>query len=43
MSCEYVPEAARGLRFDDPALGIEWPEGPRIVSERDRSHPGFVP
>jgi dTDP-4-dehydrorhamnose 3,5-epimerase len=43
MSHEYVPEAARGLRFDDPALGIEWPEGPRIVSERDRSHPDFVP
>jgi dTDP-4-dehydrorhamnose 3,5-epimerase len=43
MSHEYVREAARGLRFDDPALGIEWPEGPRIVSERDRSHPDFVP
>jgi dTDP-4-dehydrorhamnose 3,5-epimerase len=42
MSHEYVPQAARGLRFDDPALGIEWPAGPRIVSERDRSHPDFA-
>jgi dTDP-4-dehydrorhamnose 3,5-epimerase len=43
MSREYMPAAARGLRFDDPALGIEWPPGPRIVSERDRAHPDFVP
>ena len=43
MSHHYVPEAARGLRFDDPALGIAWPDGPRIVSERDRSHPDFAP
>ena len=25
MSHHYVPEAARGVRWDDPALGIEWP------------------
>jgi dTDP-4-dehydrorhamnose 3,5-epimerase len=28
-----------GVRFDDPALGIPWPEGERIVSERDRGNP----
>jgi dTDP-4-dehydrorhamnose 3,5-epimerase len=43
MSHAYVADAARGLRFDDPALAIEWPPGPRIVSERDGSHPDFVP
>ena len=37
----YCKEAERGLMFDDPALGIEWPEiGVGIVlSEKDRHHP----
>jgi dTDP-4-dehydrorhamnose 3,5-epimerase len=40
MSHEYVPEAARGVRWDDPAFGIEWPAvEERIISERDRSWP----
>ncbi len=40
MSHRYVPEAARGVRWDDPALGIDWPSSPeRIISERDRSWP----
>jgi dTDP-4-dehydrorhamnose 3,5-epimerase len=39
MSHHYVPEAARGVRWDDPALGIGWPAatGDRIISPRDRS------
>ena len=28
-----------GVRFDDPALGIPWPDGERIVSDRDRENP----
>ncbi len=45
MGHRYVPEAARGVRFDDRAFGIEWPEPPaeRIVSERDASYPDFRP
>ena len=40
MSHEYVPEAARGVRWDDPALGIDWPHAEaRIISERDRAWP----
>jgi dTDP-4-dehydrorhamnose 3,5-epimerase len=40
MSHEYVPEAARGVRFDDPTFGIDWPSaGERIISERDRAWP----
>jgi dTDP-4-dehydrorhamnose 3,5-epimerase len=38
-----VASAARGLRWDDPAFGIVWPEGDRIISERDLSHPSFEP
>jgi dTDP-4-dehydrorhamnose 3,5-epimerase len=43
MGDPYVPDAARGVRFDDPAFAIEWPapDGERIVSERDRSFPDF--
>jgi dTDP-4-dehydrorhamnose 3,5-epimerase len=36
MSSTYHPEAANGIRWDDPAFGIEWPPaGDRIISERD--------
>ena len=38
----YVPGAASGVRFDDPALGIAWPLVPEIVSEPDRSWPLFA-
>lgn len=38
----YVPEAAGGVRWDDPAFGIEWPVGePTEISEKDRSWPDF--
>lgn len=40
MSHPYVPEAARGVRWDDPALGIAWPSADqRVISERDRAWP----
>lgn len=44
MGHRYVPEAARGVRYDDPSFAIEWPtpQGERIVSERDASYPDFV-
>src|SRR4051812_43835121 len=35
----YHPECARGVRWDDPAFGIEWPLEISVISERDRSHP----
>lgn len=41
MSAFYEPDAARGLRYDDPALGIRWPAEVRVVSERDRSWPDW--
>jgi dTDP-4-dehydrorhamnose 3,5-epimerase len=37
----YTPSAERGLRWDDPALGINWPESIKLVSERDKQHPAF--
>ncbi len=42
MSSIYVPEASRGVRWDDPAFGITWPEADaRVINERDRTYPDF--
>lgn len=41
MSHPYVPESARGVRWDDPTFAIEWPSVPRVMSESDRTHPDF--
>ncbi len=38
----YCREAERGLRYDDPAFGVEWPIEVRTVSEKDRSWPDYV-
>jgi dTDP-4-dehydrorhamnose 3,5-epimerase len=43
MSHEYVADQARGVRWDDPAFGIEWPDRAPILSDRDRSFPDFSP
>jgi len=43
VSAEYAPEAEAGLRYDDPALGIEWPDTVRVLSDKDRSWPSFSP
>jgi dTDP-4-dehydrorhamnose 3,5-epimerase len=34
----YEPSAGRGVRWDDPAFGIEWPMPPTVMSEKDRSY-----
>jgi dTDP-4-dehydrorhamnose 3,5-epimerase len=40
MSQRYHPEAARGVRWDDPRLAIPWPEcRERIISAADRCFP----
>jgi dTDP-4-dehydrorhamnose 3,5-epimerase len=35
----FAPELARGLRFDDPKLGIHWPLPVATMSEKDRQWP----
>jgi dTDP-4-dehydrorhamnose 3,5-epimerase len=42
MSEFHAPEHARGVRWDDPAFGICWPEDERIITERDRTYPDFM-
>lgn len=40
VSSFYHPESEGGLRWDDPDIGIQWPEvGPLIISEKDRNWP----
>jgi dTDP-4-dehydrorhamnose 3,5-epimerase len=43
MSAPFVAEAARGVRFDDPAFGVEWPAPVEVVNQRDRTYPDFRP
>ena len=38
----YSPESERGMRWDDPAFGIKWPEIDNcIVSTKDKSLPNY--
>jgi len=37
----YAPDLERGIRWDDPKFGIDWPMEPEVLSEKDRAHPDF--
>jgi dTDP-4-dehydrorhamnose 3,5-epimerase len=41
MSEFYVPELARGVRWNDPAFGIEWPMSVSVMTDKDRTFPDF--
>ena len=41
VSEAYTPGAESGLRWDDPAFGIEWPCPVEVISEKDESWPDF--
>lgn len=42
VSAAYAPDAEGGVRWDDPAFGIRWPEAdPRIVSDKDGAWPDY--
>lgn len=38
---EYDPEADRTLRFDDPAIGVDWPVERPELSDKDRNAPNL--
>jgi len=42
ISAFYAPEAASGVRYNDPAFGIEWPLAVSVISEKDRAWPDFA-
>lgn len=41
MSAFYRPESARGVRWNDPAFGIQWPAPVTVISLRDMSYGDF--
>lgn len=43
ISAFYAPEAASGVRHDDPAFGISWPLPIAAISDKDRQWPDFRP
>jgi dTDP-4-dehydrorhamnose 3,5-epimerase len=44
VSTYYDPAAESGFVYDDPSVGIEWPDdlGELIVSDRDREAPSLA-
>jgi dTDP-4-dehydrorhamnose 3,5-epimerase len=41
MSAPYAPDSGRGVRWNDPAFGIEWPEDVSIIIARDAEYADF--
>ena len=39
MTDYYQPGLGGGMRWDDPALGIDWPLAPTMMNERDATYP----
>jgi dTDP-4-dehydrorhamnose 3,5-epimerase len=37
----FYPECSNGVRWDDPAFGIQWPNYMRIMSDRDKEFPDY--
>jgi dTDP-4-dehydrorhamnose 3,5-epimerase len=38
----YTSEAERGIRYNDPTFGFDWPVEPKIISDKDNSHPDYI-
>lgn len=43
MADEFVSAAGRGIRYNDPAFGIDWPLPVAVISDRDANYPDFAP
>jgi dTDP-4-dehydrorhamnose 3,5-epimerase len=41
VSSYYDPVTERGIAFDDPDVGVEWPVSDALVSDRDRTNPSL--
>lgn len=41
MSEFYNTESARGVRWDDPAFQIKWPQRVQVISQLDRTYANF--
>jgi dTDP-4-dehydrorhamnose 3,5-epimerase len=43
VSNSYAPQLERGIRWDDPAIGVEWPITPVEISPKDAAWPDLDP
>ena len=41
MSAFYAPGYGRGIRWNDPVFGIQWPEEVNVISDQDKSYQDF--
>ena len=42
IDAPFEPGAARGVRWDDPAFDVAWPEPVTVISPRDLAFPDFA-
>jgi dTDP-4-dehydrorhamnose 3,5-epimerase len=42
VTSPYAPQADRGIRFNDPVIGIDWKVDPPVLSPKDAAHPGLA-
>jgi dTDP-4-dehydrorhamnose 3,5-epimerase len=43
IDVNYVAEAARGVRWNDPSFRVEWPDPINVISGRDEQFPDWQP
>jgi dTDP-4-dehydrorhamnose 3,5-epimerase len=41
-SVSFQSSAATGVRYDDPAFGIQWPRAASVISKADQNWPDYV-
>lgn len=39
----YNPQSEGGIRYNDPLFKFKWPHQVKVISEKDKSHPDFIP
>lgn len=42
MDAAHAPDSARGVRWNDPAFGIDWPLTDPVMAERDAGYPDYA-
>jgi dTDP-4-dehydrorhamnose 3,5-epimerase len=43
IDVNYVAEAARGVRWNDPFIDVSWPDPIEVIADRDASFPDWQP
>lgn len=43
IDVSYVASAARGVRWNDPSIHVEWPEAIAVIADKDSAFPDLLP